>query len=332
MTIRHLLLSILLLSLSGTAFAQREPIAPAAASTAELAGLRDVWSNRNLTPFKGQMLILAGPNSSQSLSIRGGWSSIQGPSEFGLSIRRYHAGAKVTGPSGGTISQFTRKSVQASMPIGVAFAPINNLEVGIALPFMFGLADDHPANGFRANPNVVFGDLPLWATYQITDGKVQVGVRASLFLPTQSRVQFQAGLPVLARLGGVRIESGVFVHMTFHPEQTLSEVFIPARVGFQINPEIFAGFRTGLNLGFIDGETFLTMPLYGFAGYTLNTNVGPIDLGLQFGFDQLFRTTPWIQDRPNVDIGGFKTRYPGDGNVDASDFSLSVGANIALQF
>lgn len=326
MKLRILVSIALSFVLGGQAFAQSSSSGPSAPHKAHLEGLKDAWTNRSLTPDKGQFLILAGPSSVQGLSVRAGWSAIQGPSEFGFNIRRHHNAWKTE--ILGIETKATQKSVQGAMPLGFVYAPIENLEVGLALPLLFGLADHNPAYGFRRDPNAGFGDMPIWATYQLTDDRVQLGLRAAFYLPTQTDFQMQFGLPILARLGGLRLESGVFVHITFDQEYTFSEVFVPARIGFQITPEIFAGARTGLNMGFVDGETFFAMPLYGFAGYTMSTDIGPIDFGLQFGFDQLFRSNPATQNRePSTSVS-----YPGDGSVDFSDFSLSFGANIALQF
>lgn len=310
------------------AFAQQSSPATAT-SAAQVSAYSTAWTNRNLTPFRHQLQILVGPNSVQSLSLGNAWASIQGGSEFGFNVRRHHDAKKTDLPVIGTTT-VTNASAHVSMPIGIAFAPINNLEIGLALPFMFGRSDQQFSSAIAPDANNAFGDMPIWATYQVMDGRFQLGVRMAFFLPTQTNFQLQAGLPVLARLGGMRIDSGFFLHVTFDDTQNLTEIFVPFRMGFQITPEWFAGFRTGLNLGFIDGDNFFTLPLYGFAGYTLPTSIGPIDLGLQFGFDQLLRANPIIANRG---VGGpANIRYPGDGNFDVSDFSLSIGANLAIQF
>lgn len=306
---------------------------PAARSEKPLPN-RAAWASRNMTPNRMQLQILAGPTSLQALSIRGGFSTMQGgPSEFGLNVRHYRTNWQRSVTIGPITATERREysSTQTSLPIGIAFSPINNLEVGLALPFQFGVAADHPARYYDDEPTTAFGDLPIWATYQLKDGPVQIGVRVAVFLPTQTDVQVQAGLPVLYRNGKVRVDSGLFFHFTAN-DPTVTELLIPMRVGFQITPEVYAGFQTGLNLGFTDGTSNITMPLFGFVGYTLPTSMGPIDLGLRFGFDQFAKGGTYADGTEYFPANVRPDNVQDGGGIDLNDFSMSLGANVALQF
>lgn len=255
-----------------------------AAQTEAAVRARDAWSARNLTPYRMQLQILAGPTSSQALSIMGGRQ------EFGLNI--HHVNEE--------IGNIRIKDNSVTMPLGFVFAPVDNLEVGLALPIGFS-----PGN---------FGDMPLWATYQLTNGPFQIGIRGALYIPTDTDFQAQVGVPILIRTGTMRFDTGAFFHFGFH-DKVSTDIIVPLRLGFQISHELYAGFQTGANIGLYDGATAFTMPLYGFVGYTLHGGLGPIDLGLRFGFDQFVKAG----DMPNT-------------GVDANDFSFAVGANIGLQF
>lgn len=330
--------TLALLASAGVAHAQSGKVeyratSPAARSEKPIPN-RASWASRNLTPHRMQLQVLAGPTSVQALSIRGGFSSLQGgPSEFGLNVRHYRTHWKESVTLGPLTVSETREysSTQTSLPIGFAFSPINNLEVGLALPFQFGVATDNPAYAFDDKPTKAFGDMPIWATYQFKNGPIQLGLRLAVFIPTQTDVQVQAGVPFMFRNGKIRVDSGVFFHFTAN-DPTMTEVLVPLRMGFQITPELYTGFQTGMNLGFYDGSSNITLPLFGFIGYTLPTSVGPIDIGMRFGFDQFAKGGDFADGpgyfartvRPhNVQHGG---------GIDANDFSLSLGANLALQF
>lgn len=245
---------------------------------------RNAWAARNLTPYRMQLQILSGPTSGQALSI---W---RGRGEFGFNFA--HVDEKVGA---------TRvKDNNLALPIGLVFAPVDNLEVGLALPI--GLS---PGS---------FGDMPLWATYQLSNGPFQIGIRGAVYLPTDTRFQAQVGLPMLIRTGTVRVDTGAFFHFTFY-DKVQTDITVPLRLGFQLSPEFYAGFQTGANITLLAGNVAADIPLYGFLGYTLHGGLGPIDLGMRVGFDQLGK----IGDQPNT-------------GVDANDVSFAIGANVALQF
>lgn len=258
---------------------QSDSSAPAV--SADQQRLRNAWAARNLTPYRMQLQILAGPTSGQALSINS-----HSP-EFGLNIMRREFGG--TGDVG------------VAMPIGLAFGVMDNLEVGLALPIHLSPGD--------------FGDLPLWATYQFINGPFQVGARLALYMPTATDFQMQLGLPMLLRTGTLRLDTGVFAHLRFG-DFGHHTVFAPVRLGFQISPELYAGFQTAANVHIPEGGSVIfTMPLYGFVGYTLHGGLGPIDLGFRFGFDNFINAGEAV-----------------DSTVDAGNFSFAVGANIGLQF
>lgn len=237
----------------------------------------DAWASRSLTPNKLQLQILAGPTSQQALSIRGGTQ------EFGLTIRHRHPDNNRVG-----------------LPLGLAFGVLDNLEVGIGLPIYLSPGD--------------FGDLPIWATYQFMEGNFQMGAQLALFLPTSSDFGLQLGLPMMYSNGRIRVDTGIFAKFHFS-SPVATEIFAPARVGFQISDALYAGVQTELRLRFYRSHTHFNMPLYGFVGYTLNGGLGPIDLGFRFGFDNFIQ-------------GGEGVRPV----VEARNFSFALGANIGIQF
>lgn len=240
------------------------------------------WTARNLTPNRMELQVLAGPTSVQALSIM--------PNEFGIGVEHY-AGKNAS-------------RTRAHFAFGAAFAPIDNLEVGIAFPNNF--------DGY-------YGSVPTWATYQFMNGPFQLGVRVALHLPTSrfERFGFQAGLPLMYRNGQIRLESGVhFSVYTFDP--ALFRFDVPFRLGFQITNEWYAGFETGVKLATSDGLVGMSMPLYGFVGFTFLTDFAPIDFGIRMGFDRLVNAT-------NDDL------LPVD-TINGRYFSFSTGANLAIQF
>lgn len=237
----------------------------------------DAWASRSLTPNKLQLQIFAGPTSQQALSIRGGTQ------EFGLTIRHRHPDSNRVG-----------------LPIGLAFGVLDNLEVGIGLPIYLSPGD--------------FGDLPIWATYQFMEGDFQMGAQLVLFLPTSSDFGVQLGLPMMYSNGRIRVDTGVFAKFRFS-SPVATEIFAPARLGFQINDALYAGVQTELRLSLYKSHAHFNMPIYGFVGYTLNGGLGPIDLGFRFGFDN------FIQAGDGVNRA-----------VELRNFSFALGANIGLQF
>ena len=254
---------------------------------------RQAWAARNLTPHRMELQILAGPTSTQALGLQEG-VAVGGAGPFGAGGGDFGLGISTFAGGNGN------SSTGVSMPLGFAFSPIDDLEVGIGLPIYFKPGD--------------FGNMPLWATYKFMDGRVQLGGRFALFLPSGGTFGMQFGLPLIFRTGKIRLDSGAHIDLTF-PHTAIFGLHVPLRVGWQINNNIYAGLQTGAKLTAGNGNAYFSMPLYGFVGYTLNGALGPIDLGFRFGFDRL------INAGENV------------GNaVTARFFSFGLGANIGLQF
>lgn len=235
------------------------------------------WANRSLTPNKLELQIFAGPTSHQALSIRGGTQ------EFGLTIAHAHPDHNRVG-----------------IPLGLSFGVLDNLEVGIGLPIYLSPGD--------------FGDLPLWATYQFMEGDFQMGAQLALFLPTSSDFGIQVGVPMMYSNGNIRVDTGVFARFNFS-SPVATEIYAPARIGFQIMDALYAGAQTELRVHIHDSHTNFNMPIYGFVGYTLDGGLGPIDLGFRFGFDNF------------IQAGHGVSRA-----VELRNFSFALGANIGLQF
>lgn len=260
----------------------------------------EIWANRGLVTNRMELQILTGPNSVQGLStLSPYYNGVFGQSvghEFGINIQRLDIRTEVFGESVHT------SDVYAVWPIGFAFGPVENLEVGLALPLYLSPSD--------------FGDLPLWATYRFVDGKVQVGARLALYMPTASRFQMQFGLPVMVSTGRIRVDTGAFIHLTFNENHVLTVINAPVRVGFQVTPELYAGFQSGLMFTVADGFFDFTLPLMGFVGYTIPTNTRSIiDVGVRTGFEHFLSA--------------------GDGAGDAIDFgnfSFAFGGTFAIQF
>ena len=257
------------------------------------------WANRDLVAQKMQLQVLTGPTSAQGLSLLTPvYASQYGQSaspEFGVNIRNYHIRQGERG------SRTSFSTTHASWPMGFAFGPVENLEVGMALPFYLSPGD--------------FGDVPFWLAYRFTDGKVQVGGRLSLVLPTATDFQIQLGVPILIRGDRYRIDTGAFVHLTFS-DPVFTVVNLPVRMGFQITPEFYAGFQSGVMFSLSQRFFDFTVPAYGFVGYTFPTRGSTlVDIGMRFGFDHLISA--------------------GDGarsGVDVGDFSFAFGGNFGFQF
>ena len=306
------------LCLSTTAFAQDdEPVSDGGGGGLTAPTGERIWANRSLVQPRGQLQILSGPTGVQAMSVPGFMS--MGVGSFGIDI--YRMGLRYSVDTGFGSVSFSGGSSFTSWPIGVSYAPIDNLEVGIGLPIQLS-----PGG---------FGNLPLWATYQFMDGGVQMGARLALYLPTQTGTGgfgnlfgIQAGLPVMLSLGTMRIDTGAFINVyiptgEFSGDPTVS-LEIPARIGFQITDALFAGAQTGIYIPGFDG---VEIPLMGFVGYTLNPQFGPVDLGFRFGFDRAI----WFGNA--LDQTGFaRPNGPRAGGVDFNDFSIAIGADLAIQF
>lgn len=258
-----------------------------ASSAAGPSAARSAWAARNITPHRMELQILAGPTSTQAIGLNHA-------GEFGLNIN-------VRAGDGG--------DTNVGLPLGFAFAPIDDLEVGIGLPIYLSPGD--------------FGNMPIWATYQFMDGNVQLGGRLTLFLPTQGDFTIQLGLPLIYRTGKIRLDSGAYVDFIFANNFGFG-LHVPLRVGWQINDALYAGLQTGALVFTNDVITDFHMPLYGFVGYTLQGGLGPIDLGFRFGFDRFVQTTNIKNDFGVIDND--------DDVINVKNFSFAVGANIGLQF
>lgn len=88
----------------------------------------------------------------------------------------------------------------------------------------------------------------------------ELGLDARVFLPVGSDIGVMIALPVLLRLGSVRLDTGVYVPILFYdPTQTI--VSIPLHLWIQISGGTYLGPQLGFR--FRDGDT--TVPLgFGF--------------------------------------------------------------------
>lgn len=282
------LAGLILLMMSTTGWAQDSdaPVASESASSrAPSAAQSSAWSARNLTPFRKQLLVLAGPTSVQSLTVY--------PREFGFSQRFFFRDRDQTA--------LPNTVIDSQIPIGIAYAPINNLEVGAALP----IALDNS-----------FSHLPVWLTYQFIDGAFQLGVRHAFYVPLQtgSAFGYQLSVPMMIRTGFLRMETAAAFDF-FSSSPFTFRFSVPFRLGFQITPAWYAGFQTGVQVAKTGNvDPLFVMPLYGFVGHTITTKGTPVDISLRVGFDNFVNvnsTTPAA--------------------VTARHFSLAAGLNFGFE-
>jgi hypothetical protein len=148
------------------------------------------------------------------------------------------------------------------------------------------------------SPDLQFGNPSLGATYRFTDGDVEVGGRAKVFIPVAKGRKFfmMAGAPVLVHLGDdMRLDTGATFAFQFDPghvglfnyDDVLSyEPGVPLKLTAQISEQIFAGGSSGFGILDFDkaGDTlFIPLGLHG--GYTLVKDGRPLaDLKAQFAF------------------------------------------------
>lgn len=280
----------LVASVGMTAFAQDS--GPRALASA--AGGQDAWANRSLVAKPMELQILSGPTSVQGLSITHPLFT-GANTDFGINIRHFRDRYETP------LGDLVYKDTMAAWPIGVSFGVIENLEVGMGLPLYLSPGD--------------FGDLPLWVTYKFLDGNVQLGARFALFFPTHTEFQLQAGLPLMARVRNMRIDSGAFFHFAFY-DNVYTSIHMPLRLGWQVTQELYAGLQTGLDFGLQSDFFTFRMPLMGFVGYTIpNKSRATIDVAFRFGFDQFIKAGDGVEN-----------------GVDANDFSVAMGANFGIQF
>lgn len=274
----------LIIVLSFTAHAQ-EPVydhvndaAPEELQNQETWRTTKPWAKRTLVPHRLEVQLLIGPTSAQELSVMGARQT------FGVNIHHSQPRSNAT-----------------TLPIGLAVGVLPHLELGVALPI--GLS---PGG---------FGDLPIWLTYQFFRTEhIQIGARFTLYTPTDTHMGVQGGIPLRMTSETIRVDTGAFVTYTFDDANHM-RIFVPAVIGFRILQSAFVGVQTEFSFDLEDNQLQFTMPIYGFIGYTINGGLGPIDLGLRFGFDHFVRAG---RDIEHV--------------VEMREFSFTLGGNMALQF
>lgn len=294
-TLKAFVVLAVILGFSATAYAER--------------GLGGIYTKRHLTVAPSSLKILAGPNAAQTVGV---------PATPGFTFLNPEP---TFDPDPGV--DFDIDSV-LSLNIGAVYGITDSIEAGaIFAPLQL--------SGPEGDDDL-FRNIPVWITYGMDMGNFDVGFKLTTIIPILegAKIGFVPGVPFLFRGSGFRIDSGIFVPIklvdgvdpdTFEETtETIIDLNIPVRAAFQINPNIYAGIATGLNLANLSApegvDSVTSVPLGVFAGYTLLAGGRVIDLGLSFDFPQAL-----LLSGPE---GLSTTQF--------SWYSFTAGGNVALKF
>lgn len=158
----------------------------------------------------------------------------------------------------------------------------------------YGITDDIEA-GVLLLPLVLapdgdFGDIELYGRYVFLRGDIEIGGQLAVAIPTNTSFGVGLGLPVLMKLGAIRLDTGVEIDLVFSDPDNQVNLEIPVAASFTIADGFFGGVRSGLVLPDFDD---LAIPLHAFFGYTLLGGQAPLaDITATFGWPAFLWSGP----------------------------------------
>lgn len=175
---------------------------------------------------------------------------------------------------------------------GVAYGVTDSIDVGVSALHL-RLFDDTDI----FNPYV-------YGTFKILDGDVSLGLRPVIPIPVFDG-GFWVGLdvPLMVRLGGsVRLDTGASLHVGF-TDPVWMNLFIPARLAFEVTDSLFLGVDTGLDVPLAPNAGDVGIPLGAFIGYTVAPGIDIVGSIRWSGFFNTGRD-PVLSGRfPSIGIG-----------------------------
>jgi len=255
--------------------------APATAQETRRPGLGGAYTSRNMSAPYNSLGIIAGPGQPQLFGQRYGSRSFDGGGE----VRQ--ARLDSTSPDITTQGWFHG---------GVVFGLTENLEAGAL--FL----------NFRVAPDFGYSDFPVYINYSWRTEHIDIGARFSFTTPAETAIwALNPGVPVLVRLGDVRIDAGVFVPM-FLDSPVQVGINVPVRVTTNITPRFFAGLESGVVEPSFGASNDVSAQLGALVGYT--TVMGPkvVDFTTSFVWDDFLLFSP-AADVDTVQIDAFRVNF-----------------------
>ncbi len=228
-------------------------------------GLGGAYTSRSLTVPYNSLAMVVGPGQPQLFGQRYGGRSFDG----GIAYRR----AAQDGP-GLEITE------EAWFHGGVVFGLTENLEAGAL--FL----------NFRITPDFAYSDFPVYINYAWRFENIDIGARFSFTTPAETSIwSFNPGMPLLIRLGGARIDAGVYV-----PVDTESPVSVglnvPVRFTVNATPRLFFGVETGVVEPSFHVKNNMSAQLGALVGYSTVLGSRVADFTTSFAWDDFLILDP----------------------------------------
>jgi len=227
-------------------------------------GLGGQWTKRKMTAPMNSLVALAGPGQPMLMGQRFNETTIE-------------AGAQQTRiePTGNAPVEN-----QWWMRAGIGFGLTEDLEAGaLFLPFQF-------------KPDFDFSSILVFITRNIrlTDD-LDIGMRLSFATPGVGGWNFNPGMPVVYRMGPVRLDAGLYV-----PWEARTWVSggkgswwagfnAPVRATVNLTPNLFAGLDTGYVYPQFSRSDASTVPLGFLLGYSILLGKAVADVTATFTWD-----------------------------------------------
>ncbi len=198
----------------------------------------------------------------------------------------------LTLPKGTLIIPASRFGENASIlgGFGDTFA---TLDIGVGYSFTDNLQAQVIFLPLNLAPDAGYGDLGFAALYRLTSGTVQVGLQASVAVPTDEIFQIEAALPIIARSPGFRFETALAIGgIDTDDTDFQGSVAVPLALYAQPNQHFALGFRTTSQiLDLSESGDSLNFSLGAGTTITVPGRRGPL-VDVDFYFDFPFAITP----------------------------------------
>jgi len=225
------------------------------------------------------------------------------------------AGRRTEDPQGLEDVPFGPTGTVSTMNFGVAMSLADNFEIGFSRyrlgsfpgvsvfpDFGFG---DQGLIAFSMSPDVKFGDIPLYARYQVFESDVvKVAIDAVFRIPVRTEFGFLAGIPLRFIIDErFAFDTGMQLTVDSNPQgQSIWSIDFPFNFVANATDRFFLKLNSGIDLfdlshtvrtatsGLVQGP-FYFIPLGFTAGYTLDAGSTMMDVFASFGFPALYGFT-----------------------------------------
>jgi hypothetical protein len=273
-------------------------------------GLVRNYVRRPLTVPKGTMRFFMGPGDHRMLSL----APYRGFGDFGLGAESRRARYREDG------TRLSFGTTIGTVRFGSVYGITDKTEVGFGIPLTFGPGVDSASD-----------DIPIWFTGEFFESDhVEVGLRATGFIPVANSGAIQVGIPLTFRKSIFRLDTGIFETVHFG-DDVQSRLFIPARVSIAFVDAMYVGLSAGADLRNFDA---FAIPLGFHVLFTLNYDKFIMDLGLSFTWPAFIHAFASDDEDPRVgaDVEDSLGQILGTQGVDLNDFDVQGGVNLAISF